>query len=40
MLWSKSEVKIVTFTKEYTVGFKQADCNIPTLSWNLVGLQA
>jgi hypothetical protein len=33
------EKKSVTFTKEYTVGFKRADYDIPKQSWNFFGSQ-
>jgi hypothetical protein len=29
----------LTFTKDYAVGFKRADCNIPKQSWNFFGRQ-
>jgi hypothetical protein len=39
-MWGiKNERKSVTFTKEYTVGFKRADYDIPKQSWNFVGRQ-
>jgi hypothetical protein len=36
ILWSKSEIKIVTFTKDYAVGFPGVDLNIPKQSWNFL----
>jgi len=39
MLWSRSAVKITTFTKDYAVGFIQADLNIPNVLLNFVGGQ-
>ena len=39
ILWSKFVVKTATFSKDYAVGFKRADCNIPKQSWNFVRRQ-
>ena len=39
ILWSKSAVKTATFTKDYAVGFKRTDCNIPDVLLNFVDRQ-